>query len=117
MSMEQAQNTFLLSRDSLLAYEGVSRLGRIRRRGYQRFLLIRSFIDFSLLWKRRWFIIAMVLGFLLMAAPTPSGLTHQGQIVLSMSLMSTILFMTEAVPLPTVPLLIIVVEVVLLTMD
>ena len=117
MSMEQAQNSFLLSRDSLLAYERASRLGRIRRRGYQRFLLIRNFVDFSLLWKRRWFIIAMILGFALMAAPTPSGLTHQGQIVLAMSLMSTILFMTEAVPLPTVPLLIIVGEVVLLKMD
>ena len=52
-----------------------------------------------------------------MAAPTPPGLTHQGQIVLVMSLMATMLFITEAVPLPTVPLLIIVGQVVLLKVD
>ncbi len=74
-------------------------------------------MDFSLLWKRRWFIIAMVLGFLLMGLPSPAGLTHQGQIVLCMSLMATILFISEALPLPTVPLLIIVGEVILLKMD
>lgn len=115
--MTDTTTTFVLSRDSLLSREATSRLGRFRRRGYQRFLVWARFVDFSLLWKRRWFIIAMMLGFVLMAAPTPSGLTHQGQIVLCMSLMSTILFVSEAVPLPTVPLLIIVGEVVLLKLD
>ncbi|MBG1232282.1 SLC13 family permease [Aestuariivirga litoralis] len=115
MSAEQA--SFLLARDSLLANEVSSGLHRIRRRGYQRYVLWKNFIDFSLLWKRRWFIIAMFLGFALMTAPTPAGLTHQGQIVLCMSLISTILFASEAVPLPTVPLLIIVGEVVLLGID
>lgn len=115
MSAEQA--SFLLARDSLLANEVSSSLGRMRRRGYQRFVVLRNFVDFSLLWKRRWFIIAMVVGFGLMAFPPPAGLTHQGQIVLCMSLMSTILFASEAVPLPTVPLLIIVGEVVLLGLN
>ena len=50
----------------------------------------------------------------LMALPPPPGLSHQGQLVLVMSLMATMLFVTEAIPLPTVPLLIIVGEVVLL---
>ena len=59
----------------------------------------------------------MILGFALMSAPTPAGLTHEGQIVLVMSLMATMLFITEAIPLPTVPLLIIVGEVVLLGVD
>ncbi len=115
MSAETAQ--FLLARDSLLANEPGSRFWRMRRRGYQRYVLWRNFIDFSLLWKRRWFIIAMVLGFALMSVPAPLGLTHQGQIVLCMSLMATILFVSEAIPLPTVPLLIIVGEVVLLGLD
>ncbi len=117
MSTDQTKAQFLLARDSLQAREASSRLSRFRRRGYQRYIYWRSSIDFSLLWKRRWFIIAMFLGFALMAAPTPSGLNHQGQIVLCMSLMATILFVSEAVPLPTVPLLIIVGEVILLKLD
>jgi sodium-dependent dicarboxylate transporter 2/3/5 len=53
-------------------------------------------MDMALLWKRRWFIVTMLLGFALMSAPTPAGLTHDGQIVLVMSLMATLLFITEA---------------------
>ena len=115
--MTTQTSTFVLSRDSLQANEPGSRFGRFRRRGYQRYVLWKNFVDFSLLWKRRWFIIAMILGFALMGLPTPPGLTHQGQIVLCMSLMATILFVSEALPLPTVPLLIIVGEVTLLKMD
>ncbi len=117
MIAEDTTPGFQLARDSLLAHEASSRLSRFRRRGYQRYRLWRNYVDLSLLWKRRWFIIAMFLGFALMVAPTPSGLNHQGQIVLCMSLMATILFVSEAVPLPTVPLLIIIGEVILLKMD
>jgi sodium-dependent dicarboxylate transporter 2/3/5 len=92
-------------------------LKRFRRRGYQRFVAFMGGMDLAFLWKRRWFIITMVVGFALMAAPTPSGLTDQGKIVLVMSLMATMLFITEAIPLPTVPLLIIVGQVVLLRVD
>ena len=109
--------SFNLARDSLLAHEPRTGLIRIRRRGYQRVLWLLDNIDFALFWKRRWFIITMIVGFVLMNAPTPSGLTHEGQIVLVMSLMATMLFISEAVPLPTVPLLIIVGEVVLLKLD
>ncbi len=117
MSTETTSNTFVLARDSLLAREPAAGLRRFRRRGYQRYRLLRSNIDFSLLWKRRWFIISMMVGFSLMAAPTPAGLTHPAQIVLCMSIMATMLFISEAVPLPTVPLLIIVGEVILLKVD
>lgn len=115
--MSAAATAFLLSRDSLQAREPQARLGRFRRRGYQRLVLFMGGLDLAFLWKRRWFFITMIVGFSLMAAPTPAGLTPEGQIVLVMSLMATMLFITEAIPLPTVPLLIIVGEVVLLKAD
>jgi sodium-dependent dicarboxylate transporter 2/3/5 len=108
---------FQLARDSLQAHEPSAGLRRFRRKGYQRFLAFMAGMDLAFLWRRRWFVITMAVGFALMAAPTPSGLTHEGQIVLVMSLMATMLFITEAIPLPTVPLLIIVGEVVLLKVD
>ncbi len=115
--MSTAAPQFQLARDSLQAHEPSAGIGRIRRRGYQRFLHLMSFVDLAFVWRRRWFFITMILGFALMSAPTPAGLTHEGQIVLVMSLMATMLFITEAIPLPTVPLLIIVGEVVLLGVD
>jgi sodium-dependent dicarboxylate transporter 2/3/5 len=117
MTTTQATAAFSLARDSLQANEQSARLRRFRRRGYQRYRHLASQVDLSLLWKRRWFIISMIIGFTLMSAPTPAGLTHQGQIVLCMSLIATILFVTEAIPLPTVPLMIIVGEVLLLKVD
>ncbi len=108
---------FQLARDSLQAHEPVSGLGRMRRKGRLKFLAFMAGLDLAFLWRRRWFVITMIVGFALMAAPTPPGLTHEGQIVLVMSLMATMLFITEAIPLPTVPLLIIVGEVVLLKVD
>ena len=115
--MSATATQFVLSRDSLQAREPQAKLGRFRRRGYQRYVHFMGGLDLAFLWKRRWFFITMLVGFLLMGAPTPSGLTHEGQMVLIMSLMATMLFITEAVPLPTVPLLIIVGEVVLLKVD
>jgi solute carrier family 13 (sodium-dependent dicarboxylate transporter), member 2/3/5 len=117
MTTAQTAAQFSLARDSLQAHEAAARLSRFRRRGYQRYRQVTSQIDLSLLWKRRWFIISMLLGFLLMSAPTPANLSHEGQIVLCMSLMATILFVTEAIPLPTVPLMIIVGQVILLKVD
>jgi solute carrier family 13 (sodium-dependent dicarboxylate transporter), member 2/3/5 len=113
----EAQTQFNLARDSLLAHERVSRFGRIRRQGYQRFRWLLDTVDLALLWKRRWFIISLLLGFGLMAVPTPTGLTHEGQIVLVMSLMATIMFITEPVPLPSVALMIVVGQVLFLGLD
>ncbi len=115
--MTTDSNSFVLARDSLLAHEPSAGVSRFRRRGYQRYRHLRSYVDLSLLWKRRWFIITMIVGFSLMAVPAPLGLSHQGQIVLCMSIMATMLFISEAVPLPTVPLLIIIGEVLLLGVD
>jgi solute carrier family 13 (sodium-dependent dicarboxylate transporter), member 2/3/5 len=115
--MTQAAATFSLPRDSLQAHEISQRLTRFQRRGYQRYLIVRQNVDLNFFWTRRWFFIALLVGFLLMVAPTPSGLTEEGQIVLAMSVVATILFVTEAVPLPTVPLLIIIGQVVLLKVD
>jgi solute carrier family 13 (sodium-dependent dicarboxylate transporter), member 2/3/5 len=116
MSAEM-HNQFNLARDSLLAHEPRSRLQRMRRRGYQRFRLLLDNIDLALVWKRRWFIISMFLGLALMNAPTPTGLSHDGQIVLVMSFMATIMFITEPVPLPSVALMIVVGQVVFLGID
>ena len=104
MSPATAAN-FELARDSLQAHEPSAKLTRFRRLGYQRYLHVRSQIDLFTLWEKRWFFITLIVGAILILAPTPSGLTHEGQIVLAMSVMATMLFITEPVPLPTVPLL------------
>ena len=49
--------------------------------------------------------------------PTPDGLTPQGHAVLTMAIVATILFITEPIPLPSVALLIIVAQVILLGID
>ncbi|MFO1088233.1 MAG: DASS family sodium-coupled anion symporter [Hyphomicrobiales bacterium] len=105
---------FLLYRDSLQAKEPAQRLLRLQRAGYQRWLVLRSQIDLYFFWEKRWFFIALIVGFIVMNLPTPEGLKHEGQIVLAMSVVATILFVTEPIPLPTVPLLIIVGQIVLL---
>jgi sodium-dependent dicarboxylate transporter 2/3/5 len=115
--MTAAETAFSLARDSLQAPEPAVGLGRFRRRGYQRYRLLRSYVDLEFLWERRWFIITLIVGFALMAAPTPAGLSHDGQIVLVMSLMATILFIAEPIPLPAVALLIVVGQVILLGVD
>jgi len=68
----------------------------------------------SYLIARRWLFIALALGAVLLHLPLPDGLTREGMVVLTMSVMATILFITEPVPLPTVALLLVVGEVLLL---
>lgn len=108
---------FKLGRDSLQAYQPSQRLTRLGRRGYQRLVLLRSQINIYYFWEKRWFFVSMLVGFIAMSLPTPEGLTHEGQIVLSMSLVATMLFITEPVPLPTVALLIVIGQVLLLRLD
>jgi solute carrier family 13 (sodium-dependent dicarboxylate transporter), member 2/3/5 len=108
---------FLLARDSLLAPEPTTGVSRLRRRGYQHYRQVISSLNLAMFWKRRWFVIAMLIGLLIMLAPTPAGLSDPAQIVLAMSVVATILFITEPVPLPTVALMIVVGQVMLLGSD
>ena len=71
----------------------------------------------AFLWEKRWFFIALAVGALLMSLPPPDGLGQRGLIVLSMSVVAVILFVTEPIPLPTVAILIILGEVLLLGLD
>ncbi len=68
-------------------------------------------------WEKKWFFIALLVGFVLLSFDPPEGLTRAGQIVLTMSIMATILFITEPIPLPGVALLIIIGEVLLMGLE
>ncbi len=68
-------------------------------------------------WHKKWFFIAMLVGALMLSLPLPDGLSHEGMVVLTMSIVATILFVTEPVPLPTVALMIICAQVLLLHID
>jgi sodium-dependent dicarboxylate transporter 2/3/5 len=68
-------------------------------------------------WDKKWFYVAMLVGALMLQLPLPEGLSHEGLIVLTMSVVATILFVTEPVPLPTVALMIICAQVLLLGID
>ena len=68
-------------------------------------------------WEKKWFFIALLVGFVLLSFDPPEGLTRAGQIVLTMSIMATILFVTEPIPLPGVALLIIIGEVLLMGLE
>ena len=69
------------------------------------------------LWEKRWFFFALIVGAGIIMAPLPEGLTEDGKIVLAMSVMATIMFVTEPIPLPGVALLIILGQVFLLGYD
>ena len=59
----------------------------------------------------------MVVGAIMLALPLPEGLTRDGWVVLATTVVATILFVTEPVPLPTVALLIVVSQVLLLGLN
>ena len=64
-------------------------------------------------WKRKWLFVAFALGTLIALLPAPEGLTREGLFVLAISAGSVIIFITEPVPLPTVALMIAIVQVLL----
>ncbi len=104
--------------DSLQAHPPVGAwLVKLRRKGFQRVLVIQTQVNLYYFWEKRWFFIAMALGALMLSLPVPDGLTRDGMIVLAMSAVATVLFITEPIPLPTVALLIIVGEILLLGID
>lgn len=90
---------------------------KLRRRGYQRYVVISSKLNFYYFWEKRWFFIALAVGYFMLQLPLPEGLSRDGMIVMTMSVMATIMFVTEPVPLPTVALLIIIGQVLLLGLD
>lgn len=87
------------------------------RVGIRRFINIGKQLNFYYFWEKRWFFIALMIGAVLLRIDTPEGLSREGMIVLTMSVVATILFVTEPVPLPTVSLMIIVGQVLLLGIE
>ena len=90
---------------------------RIRSSGLRRAVALSSRLSLYFLWEKKWFFISMGVGAVMLQMPLPDGLSRDGLIVLSMSVMAIILFVTEPIPLPTVALLIISGEVLLLGHD
>jgi sodium-dependent dicarboxylate transporter 2/3/5 len=92
---------------------GQGRLGR----GWRRFNAspYRTLLAYVL--AKKWLFFAMLVGFALLDLPLPEGLSEEGRIVLTMSVVATILFVTEPIPLPTVALLIVVGQVLLLGLE
>ena len=74
-------------------------------------------LNFYYFWEKRWFFFAMVVGAGMLQMSLPNDLSQAGMIVMTMSVVATILFITEPVPLPTVALMIIVGQVVMLGLD
>ncbi|HYM99071.1 MAG TPA: hypothetical protein VET25_04970, partial [Aestuariivirgaceae bacterium] len=62
---------FSLPRDSLQAHEPPARLIRMRRLGYQRLLLLKSQFNIHYFWEKKWFFIALLIGFIVIRLPTP----------------------------------------------
>ena len=101
-----AMTTVNLVTDSLRSYEPHDPWSiKFRRRGYQRWRLIASQVDLYYFWEKRWFFVAMAVGCAMLLMPQPEGLSREGLIVLTMSVVAVILFVTEPVPLPTVALM------------
>ena len=90
---------------------------RTTRVGYRRFLFVRAHVNLYYFWEKRWFFFAVAVAMLLLSMPLPEGLSREGMIVLSISVFATILYITEPVPLPTVALLIIGGQVILLGLE
>lgn len=90
---------------------------QLGRAGYHQLENFFAQLNFYYFWEKRWFFIAMFVGFLMLSIPAPEDLTRDGMIILSMSVMAIILFITEPIPLPTVALLIIAGQVILLGLE
>ncbi len=87
------------------------------RQGYQHLKVLRTQVNLYYFWEKRWFFIALAVGAVLLSLPQPEGLSRAGMIMLSMSAVVTILFITQPVPLPAVALLIIIGQVLLVGVD
>jgi sodium-dependent dicarboxylate transporter 2/3/5 len=64
--------------------------------------------------KRKWLFVAIGIGLIISLLPTQVGLTRDGLVILGVALGSVIIFITEPIPLPTVALLIAIIQVIFL---
>lgn len=81
--------------DSLRSYDPQDLWStRLRRRGYQNWRLLQSQVDLYYFWEKRWFFIALAIGAGMLFMPQPDGLSREGLIVLTMSVVAIILFVT-----------------------
>ncbi|WP_205042301.1 SLC13 family permease [Rhodoligotrophos defluvii] len=111
-------SSLTLAHDSLQAHEPSAGWSTwLMRQGYQRLLVLRSQVDLYYFWEKRWFFIVLAVGALMLSFSPPTGLSREGWVMLIMSGAATVLFITHPVPLPTVALLIIIGQVVLVGLD
>jgi len=96
----------LLSLQNRIRVNGIS--------GLKRAMVLKSWLNLYFFLEKKWFFIALIVGAGMLQLPLPEGLTQEGLIVLTMSVVSVILYVTEPVPLPTVALLIVIAEVILM---
>ncbi len=110
--------TMSLAQDSLQAHDiSVGWTKRMRRRSQFGVAIVRSQVNFYFFWEKRWLFLAFLVGIIMLSLPLPEGLSYEAMLVLTMSVVATILFVTEPIPLPAVALLIIVGQVFLLKID
>ena len=83
----------------------------------RRVTTLGSWLNLYFFWEKKWFFISLLVGVFMLQMPLPEGLSQDAMIVLTMSVVAVILFITEPVPLPTVALLIIVGQVILMGID
>lgn len=111
-------STLKLARDSLQVHEPYSGWSAwLVRQGFQHLRILRTQINLYYFWEKRWFFIALAVGAVLLSLPQPEGLSRDGMVMLTMSAVVTILFITQPVPLPTVALIIIIGQVLLVGID
>ena len=72
----------------------------------------RSLANF-LFWvtQKKWFLITMMVGIILMLLPTPGGLTLEGYRIIIIVITALMLIVTEPIPLPAIAIYILVTEV------
>ena len=75
----------------------------------------RSSLTNFLFWvtQKKWFLITIAVGIILVLLPTPSGLTVEGYRIIIIVITALMMIITEPIPLPAVAIYILVFEVIL----
>jgi len=106
-----------MSEEAIDKHTVASRLRASGEGGLRRIIALRRGLNLVYFWEKKFFFIALLVGAGMLQLPLPEGLSQEGLVVLTMSVVATILFISEPVPLPTVALMIIVAQVLLLGVD